>query len=587
MGLIVPSALDTCATATNFVPGIDTNRGIRVGRWTPRAGFSGPLKKGRAWFSDSIYGDYNNTIHRGLPRGEDSNTYWALGKLIHAQANLTAGNILYGDLLLNVERENHTGMSALDPLETTLGRRSNEWLASVKNTHALGSESLVEVGFAALNVLHRRTPQGSEPYTFSALGRRGNHFTSSREAGRREQVFVNYYPPAFRAAGRHQIQMGGDVQHLSYDAAFQRSPYRTLSAAGWLVSETRFLGPGSFRLSNVLTSAYLHDQWRPAEGLTVSLGVRQDWDRLVGRSAVSPRAAAAWIPFRGARTKISGGYGVFYDASHLATLSQPLDQASVTIPYSSEGVPGMPYARVFQAGQHLALPRYGNWSASIERDFGRRVSAQVEWLRKRGRDGFVYAQLPQTIPGQADLRLSNLRRDSYDELALTLRQSFGDQYEWFASYVQSRAASNAVLDIRVDQVYQAFDNTGRMPWDVPHRFLSWGYLPIPVQPGKWALAYLMETRSGFPFALLRDTGELSGAPDSQRFPANFDLNLHVERRIEFRGLRFAVRLGMNNVTGSRNASSVYNVIGSPKFLQYTGDEGRHVVVRLRFFGRRS
>lgn len=582
-------------TATNFIPGVDTNRGIRLGRWTPRASVSGPLRRGRAWYAQNLYGDYNSTLHPSLPRGQDSNRYWALGDLIHAQVNLTRRNILYADLLGNLERENRAGLSALDPVETTLRRRSYEWMAAVKDTHSWGGASLIEAGFSALRVDHRRTPQGAEPYVFSALGRRGNYFADSRESGSREQFFVNYYPPAFRAAGRHQLQLGADLQRLSYAAAFRRNPYRTLSPAGLLTSETLFLGAGRFRESNVLSSSYLQDQWRPTQGLTLALGLRQDWDRFVGQSVLSPRLALAWTPFRDARTKIAGGYGVLFDASHLAILTRPLDQASVTVPYSPEGLPALPSARVFLAGQNLALPRFGNWSASLERDFGRRLSLRIEWYRKRGRDGFVYAVEPDTaleplpsVPGgvavQSFLRLANLRRDFYHELALTLRQSFGE-HEWFASYGFSRAVSNAVLDIRVDQVYQAGDNTGRMPWDAPHRFLSWGYLPLPVQRGKWALAYLVDARSGFPFGVVRDTGEFVGPPDSHRFPLNFSLNLHLERRFEFRRRRFALRVGVNNLTGRQNPSSVFNVIGSPRFLQFTGDEGRHVVVRLRFFAR--
>jgi hypothetical protein len=30
---------------------------------------------------------------------------------------------------------------------------------------------------------------------------------------------------------------------------------------------------------------------------------------------------------------------------------------------------------------------------------------------------------------------------------------------------------------------------------------------------------------------------------------------------------------------------VNNAIGTPQFLQFLGDEGRHFVVRIRFFGR--
>ena len=47
--------------------------------------------------------------------------------------------------------------------------------------------------------------------------------------------------------------------------------------------------------------------------------------------------------------------------------------------------------------------------------------------------------------------------------------------------IPSRAVSNAVLDVSVDQPLQVANNFGRMPWDAPNRLLGWGYLPLPRQ----------------------------------------------------------------------------------------------------------
>jgi len=55
--------------------------------------------------------------------------------------------------------------------------------------------------------------------------------------------------------------------------------------------------------------------------------------------------------------------------------------------------------------------------------------------------------------------------------------------------------------------------------------------------------------------------------------------------VTLRGYRFALRGGMDNVTNQSNATAVNNVTGAPQFLQFLGDEGRHFVVRIRFFGR--
>ena len=39
---------------TNFIPGISSDGGFHVNKWTPRLEFSGPLAKGRAWFHNGF-----------------------------------------------------------------------------------------------------------------------------------------------------------------------------------------------------------------------------------------------------------------------------------------------------------------------------------------------------------------------------------------------------------------------------------------------------------------------------------------------------------------------------------------------------
>jgi hypothetical protein len=151
------------------------------------------------------------------------------------------------------------------------------------------------------------------------------------------------------------------------------------------------------------------------------------------------------------------------------------------------------------------------------------------------------------------------------------------------SYVSSRAVSTAVFNQSIDQPFSVANNFGPLPWDTPNRFLSWAYFPLPWK--KWAISYLLDARSGFPFSVQDVQGNIIGAANSFRFPMNFDLNLHVERRFAFRGHRFALRVGVNNITDHSNPTGVYNTLGSPLFMHFIGDEGRHVVLRIRFFGK--
>ena len=102
---------------------------------------------------------------------------------------------------------------------------------------------------------------------------------------------------------------------------------------------------------------------------------------------------------------------------------------------------------------------------------------------------------------------------------------------------------------------------------------------------RWAVAAMVDYRTGFPYSVVNEHGYVQGAVDAQRYPSNFDLNPHLERRFVFRGYRLAARVGMNNVTGHRNPTAVNNIVGSPSFGTFYGIEGRHFVVRLRFLGR--
>jgi hypothetical protein len=581
-------------TATDFIPGVDSRGGLRLGDWTPRAGISGPIVAGRAWFSDSLDGDYNNGYITGLPSGQNTNPYWAIGNLFHAQVNLTPANIFYADILTNFDHQPHYGLDALDPIPTTSGLTDNEELFALKASHTWFGGSLLELGAAWQRVYHRRTPQGDEPYLITPEGQEGNYFVDSTEYGYRGQFFANYYPRSFRWKGRHQLQFGADLQRLDYSAQFHRSSYEVIGLDNLPQFTTTFQGAGVFDRPNFAQALYLTDHWQPLDRLAVDMGMRQDWDELVRQSAISPRIGAAFSPFAGGRTKLTAGYDIVHDATNLALFARPLDQQAITVPYV-EGVPQSPLVTTFVTGRNLKFPEYKNLSAGAQHDFGHRISGSVEWMRKQGSDGFVYSPLaaaasaPTIQPMALEYGfggiydLTNLRTDRYREVAVTFRQSFGDQYGWMVSYTRSSAVSNAVLDIGVDQPLQVTNNFGPMPWDVPNRILAWGYFPL--HGRNWAGSFLADYRTGYPFSVTNDAGMVAGAVDSYRYPSNFDLNLAIERRFVFRGYRFALRLGCDNLTDHRNPTSVNSVQGAPQFLQFLGDEGRHFVVRIRMFGR--
>src|SRR5262249_30005814 len=86
---------------TNFLPGFDLQRGTHLGNWFPRWTLSGPVQKGRAWFSDGVSLQHSFTLVRELPAGNDTSQQWSGDNLLRGRYNLSAKQNLQGNFLYN------------------------------------------------------------------------------------------------------------------------------------------------------------------------------------------------------------------------------------------------------------------------------------------------------------------------------------------------------------------------------------------------------------------------------------------------------------------------------------------------------
>lgn len=585
-------------SATNFFPGIENRKGLTIGNFTPRVNFSGPIRRGRAWFSNSTDLQYINTVIRDLPKGQDRYGSTRLSNLFHTQVNLTPGNILYASFLFNRYSAGQTGLSALDPLTTTVDRRSRQWFASFKDQAYLPGRILLEFGYAANRTFGREIPQGDGLLTYTPEGKRGFYYVNGVLQASRDQFLVNGFAPQFTWHGAHQIKSGIDLDHIAYHQDLNRTGFENVSEAGWLVRRTVYGGSGALDRSNYEAAWYVQDSWRLRPGLLLELGIRADWTNILARWDASPRFGIAWSPSGWEHTKLYGGFAQIYDATNLRVFSRPQDQYALTTYFDPMGdVLRGPALTLFTIqNSHLKRPRYRNLTAGIEQVWLGAVSLRAEYLRRRGAHGFSYvntldpytpapAWVSDYQAGSVDaiLNLSNYRRDEYDSYSFSVRHNIRRLYEWSASYTFSRAVSNTVVDVSADDPIVVTNNSGRMPWDAPHRFLSYGYLPTFRK--NWAVAYLLDTRSGFPFSLVNDNGQIEGAVNTRRYPTYFELNVHLERRFEFRQYLWAFRFGSNNITNHINPDTVNNILSSSRLMQFYGGTGRSVNFRIRWLGR--
>jgi hypothetical protein len=586
-------------SATDFFPGISTQQGLHLGDWTPRFNLSGPILPGRAWFADNVTWDYNVNVIPGLPRNEDTNSGLQASNMLHTQFNVTPANILYTDFLFNYQRATEFGLGALTPPSTTLDERGRTWFLGVKDQIYLTRGTLLEVGVAEMLTLSRLVPFGTGVYIITPTGTEGDNFLNSTQHSRRGQFLTNLFLPSWHLAGTHQLKMGVDIDRLDYAQGISRTGYDLYGVNTNLLRSVTFEGDGTISRPSLTASSYLTDHWQARRNLFLELGVREDWDEILRRWLWSPRAAISWAPF-GSDTRVSGGFAVLYDPTIIQLFIRPQDQYTVSDIYTPQGALLLPNALSLYElpAERLKAPLYQNWTLGIDHGFRHNIHAGLSLYRRRGGDGFAYINtLPAPIAASPEIAgtyhaenveqifmLTNARHDEYDAAQIVVHQDIRGRYEWMASYTRSSTRSNEVLDPSLEQTLLIGpDNAGPLPWDSPNRFLSWGYLPTWWK--NWAVAYLFEERTGFPFSIYHDTGQLIGGPDANRFPDYFNLNLQLEWRVKLGKYRFALRGGVNNVTGHMNPTVVNSIVESPNYLTFYGSEGRHFVARLRWLGK--
>ena len=200
-------------SATNFIPSLQDRKGVHINAWTPRMNFSGPLRKGTAWFLLGLQGDYNLDVVKELPQGQDRNRAWRWNNLAEVQINLTPSNILTAGFLGNRYESDHLGLSRFDPLETTRQRRDQAYLVTLKDQIYL-SGALLEIGFAVNEFTTNEQPLGDSPYQIRPGGSGGNFFKQTGEGAQRLQWISNFAWPTHHWHGRHQFKIGTNLDRI-------------------------------------------------------------------------------------------------------------------------------------------------------------------------------------------------------------------------------------------------------------------------------------------------------------------------------------------------------------------------------------
>ncbi|HEY6943582.1 MAG TPA: hypothetical protein VI431_00475, partial [Candidatus Acidoferrum sp.] len=611
LNLVTPDGDDRWRFGTtNPAPGINIQEGVHLGNWYPRFTFSGPLERGRFWFSDSISVQHTFGVVKQLPPNANTFEEWAGDNLLRLQYNFSPKHILHATALYNRANDTNLGLDALDPQSTTVTADQRRGFVSLKDQIWL-HETLFELGIAADDGVLDYKPQGSQPFILLLNGTSGNYFQHLRQRGRRLQAVTNIMAASRHWHGTHQLSAGANVAGLIFhqfaqrgeiDALRSSTPPSTstpcaplLTTLNNCVRQSTFVGPDAPHVSNTQAGAYAQDTWAIGRHFVLQTGLRTDWDRFTQSALAEPRVSGNVLPFGDDRAKFSVGWGIYNAPLNLALIGQVQDQQQRdTFYFDAAGNPIAPMTAVSQfvvPTGRLQQPRFATTSAGWQEKLGRSTLVSLNLLARNGSHGFAFVDQQPSQPGGIFL-LQDQRKDRYRSATFSVRHLFSESTEIYGAYTRSRARSNEVLNTSLGSIFYAAQQPGPLAWDAPNRLLLWGWLPTHI----WStqLSGFLEYRTGYPFSAVNLQQQLVGLPNSLRFPAYASLNLGLERKFAFRGYLWAARVEAVNILGRQNPDSVVNnvdavcsaTVRSGCFGAFAGGQGRATTLRVRFVGRK-
>ena len=363
--------------------------------------------------------------------------------------------------------------------------------------------------------------------------------------------------------GSHSMKFGGDYRTFGSDFIFDSTARGSYSFTGRYTGDpladlllglpttaSRGLGRNGdtqFAFVSKSYSAFVQDDWRAHDRLTVTLGLRYEYvvptvekenrltsfDFTAGRALVAgqngatrsmyapdktdiaPRLGFAWDLSGDGRLALRGGYGIFYEVPLInqtlgLRLNPPFfsgdlalgDGQNVTLANAFDNLAIVtPNLSAFD--QHYKLGRVHQFSVNVQRQLAASLVADVGYVGTRaGRlprtvnfnqpvpaAGAVQARRPYPVYGAMNTVMS-VGESRYDGLEARLEKRFSHGHSFLASYTFSNSKDHAsgsggTADSGIPQNSRDLEaEWGQAVFDVRHRFVFSAIYELPFGPGR-------------------------------------------------------------------------------------------------------
>ena len=562
---------------------------------TPRIAVGGPLKKDKAFLFQSLEYRFVRQEVTSLPAAQRDSKLESFDSFTRLDFNLNSTNHLAVSFSLFPQKRDAANLNTFTPLETAANIHQRGWFLAVNDQKTFANRALLQSSVSLKQFDVDVFGNGVTTFAISPSRRSGSWFNRQARDSRRAQWLETLSLPERKFHGEHEVRIGFDLSHTSFDGSDRSAPVRVVRNNGTLTELITFVGDGQLRLNNTELAAFAQDTWHFARRLTIDLGLRWDRDGIGEDHNFAPRIGFALTPFADDHTVIRGGVGLFYDKIPITVGSFQQYQQRVVTTFANNGITisgGPTLFRHELSGNGYRNPYSVAATLQIDHEI-KRVLLRVGYEERQTRRDFVLEPL-----ANGTLLLRNDGESRYREFQLTARLRLQERHHVYLAYVRSRAtgdlnAFNDYFGNLRNPVIRANERS-LQPFDAPNRLIAWGDIALPKQT---TVSPVVDWHTGFPFSLVDENQNFVGARNrSGRYPTFFSLDLQVTKGLaprvpnwgfipaKFRGRKMPGRFGVKvfNLTNHWNPRDFQNNIDASDFGTFYNSPHRGIRLKFEF-----
>jgi len=559
---------------------------------TPRLNVEGPLVPGKLYFSEGLEYEFRATEVFELPYPYNQKRQEGVNSFAQFDWIASGGHLVTATMHVAPQRLDFVNMNFFNPQPTTPDAGMHNYTVTLADRLTIGG-GLLENTFSATSFDARVWGQGTQDLIMTPQGNSGSYFAQqSRNASRLS------WTPAFTFGslnwmGAHNFKAGAYMAESTDNGQVIDHPIDIMDSASQLLETIRFNGGQPFRRWDVEYAFFGQDHWLVTPRVSVDVGARAESQQVSESFRVAPRAGIAWNVFPRAGTVVRAGFGLFYDRVPLSVYAfnqypSPLitffNQAGAVsagpfLYQNALGTVTLPYPLVF--GEAVAgnfSPRSATGSLQIEQPITQRVRLRLGYMQSAS-SGLVVMNVtpPNPLTNTGADWLSGGGQSRYRQFEATTRVRLNDKRELFFSYVRSRVRG----DLNDFSSYLGSfplpimrpNQFGRLPTDLPNRFLAWGLIQL---PSGFRIAPMFEYHTGFPYAVTDAYQNWVGVPYAGRCPSFVSLDSRFSRDFKVNP-KYTIRLSISgfNLTNHFNPEAFHSNIADPAYGLFFGERHRH------------